>query len=87
MDKEPVQVHFFQTSTLPILEFSLGCKNKEAQAYLIGMAVALIDKAKNIMEYLIKKSLLGKKIIKFQLMCLYSLQYFLKPKRIYKNLF
>ncbi len=37
MDKEPVQVHFFQTSTLPILEFSLGCKNKEAQAYLIGM--------------------------------------------------
>lgn len=46
MDKEPVQVHFFQTSTLPILEFSLGCKNKEAQAYLIGMAVALIDKAK-----------------------------------------
>ena len=46
MDKEPVQVHFFQTSTLPILEFSLGCPNKGAQAYLIGMAVALIDKAK-----------------------------------------
>lgn len=46
MNKEPVQAHFFQTSTLPILEFSLGCEDKEAQAFLIGMAVALIDKAK-----------------------------------------
>lgn len=47
MNKIPVQVHFFQSErSLPLLEFSLGCTDKELYSYLIGIALIIINKAK-----------------------------------------